>query len=381
MRVRVLLFGGSFDPPHIGHAALLQAAAEHILPDRIMIIPAYRAPLKAGHFASPAQRLRMTRLGLLPLLAKRWRRIADIYPQELRDRRRTYTIDTVLRIRRRHPDWKLHFVVGSDAASNWEQWRRPARLSGLCTWWTAKRPSSARRLPAHFNILRRRMPAISSTVLRSHLAAGHETSAYLHRDAHAFIIRHRLYGTDLIEILRAGLKPGRFEHTLAVRRLAEALARRWADDPAQASRAALLHDCGRLLSKTRQAAYARKYNMRIPCLGQILRHQPGLLHAYVGGYLARVRFGCTDKAVLDAVRKHTLAARSMSRLDRIIYVADAVSEDRDHPHALRIRKLAFRDLDAAFAACLSAKLRHALERGRWLHPLSISIWNGLCARP
>ena len=71
----------------------------------------------------------------------------------------------------------------------------------------------------------------------------------------------------------------------------------------------------------------------------------------------------------------------MSRLETLLYVADAVSEDRAHPHAAALRRLAFRDLDAAFAQVLSAKLRHALEHGRWLHPLSISLWNKIGAKP
>jgi nicotinate-nucleotide adenylyltransferase len=378
--VKVLLFGGSFDPPHIGHAALLQAAAQRIRPDRILVIPAYRAPLKDAHFATPAQRLRMARIGLLPLLAKRWRRITSLHTQELLSRRRAYTVNTVLHIRQRHPDWELHFVVGSDAASTWAQWRCPARLAGLCTWWTARRPRAAGRIPAHFNMLRRRMPAASSTLLRARLAAGQKTSPYLHPDTQGFILRHRLYGTALIEALRTGLKPGRFEHTLAVRRLAEALARRWQADPAPAAAAALLHDCGRLLSRPRQAAYIRRHRIRLPHRGPVMRRQPGLLHAYVGAHLARARFGCTDRAVLAAVRKHTLADRRMSRLDRILYVADAASEDRSHPNAARLRRLAFQDLNAAFRAGLSTKLRYALKRGLWLHPLSIASWNDLCAR-
>ena len=71
----------------------------------------------------------------------------------------------------------------------------------------------------------------------------------------------------------------------------------------------------------------------------------------------------------------------MSRLERILYVADAVSEDRTHPQAAPLRRLAFQDLEAAFAASLAAKLEPRREARRWLHPLSVSLWNRLCARP
>ncbi|MCX5797472.1 MAG: bis(5'-nucleosyl)-tetraphosphatase (symmetrical) YqeK [Elusimicrobia bacterium] len=380
--MRVLLFGGSFDPPHVGHAALLKAAADRIKPDRILVIPAFRAPLKRAQAAPAAGRLRLLRLGLLPLLPSRWRRVARIDTRELLSRRRVYTVETLARLKAERPDWELHFVVGSDWAAAWSEWRARKRLTKLCRWWTALRPGApSGRIPPHFTVIRRPMPDVSSTGLRADLAAGLDCSRWLQPRAADFIARRGLYGTGLPAALKSGLKPGRFVHTLAVRRLAEALARRWGDDPRRASLAALLHDCGRLIKKRRWARYALDHGLRVPLLAQVARRQPGLLHAYVGAHLARRRFGCRERAVLRAVRNHTLGSLSMSRLERILYVADAVSEDRTHPEAAPLRRLAFRDLEAAFAAGLAAKLSHAVGRGAWLHPLSVSLWNRQCARP
>jgi nicotinate-nucleotide adenylyltransferase len=380
--VRVLIFGGSFDPPHVGHAALLTAAADRVRPDRILVIPTFQAPLKQGPAAPAQDRLRMLRLGLLPSLPRRWRRRARIDERELRGRRRVYTVQTLAALRAEHPDWELHFALGSDGASAWRRWRRHEELPALCRWWTALRPGTqARRIPAHFTVIPRPMPDVSSTELRADLAAGLDCSRWLHPRVADFIARRGLYGTGLISELAAGLKPGRLVHTLAVRRLAEALALRWDECPRRASLAALLHDCGRRIKKRRLARYARDHRLRVPLLAEIARRQPGLLHAYVGEDLARRRFGCRDRAVLRAVRNHTLGAASMSRLDIVLYVADAVSEDRTHPQAAPLRRLAFQDLHAAFSASLGAKLGHAVERGAWLHPLSVSLWNRLCAKP
>ena len=380
--MRVLLFGGSFDPPHLGHAALLRAAAERVKPDRILILPAFQAPLKTGPTAPAADRLRMLRIGLLPSLPRRWRRRARIDDRELRSRRRVYTVQSLAALRAEHPDWELHFAVGSDGAAAWRRWRAPVRLPALCRWWTARRPGTeGRRIPAHFSFIRRPMPDVSSTDLRADLAAGLDCSRWLHPRVASLIARRGLYGTGLSADLESGLGPGRFAHTLAVRRLAEALARRWGEDPRRASLAALLHDCGRLVKKKHLARYALDHRLRVPLLATVARRQPGLLHAYVGEDLAERRFGCRDRAVLRAVRNHTLGSPSMPRLERILYVADAVSEDRTHPQAAPLRRLAFRDLEAAFAASLAAKLSHAVGRGAWLHPLSVSLWNRLCAKP
>ena len=374
-----MVFFGSFDPPHRGHAALLTAAAKRIRPGRIFIIPAYLAPFKKGHTAKPADRLAMLRCGLLPHLPQRWRRIARIDAREVRSRRRVYTVETLEQLKAERPDRTMHCVVGSDSAKAWTSWRAPKRLARLCRWWTAPRPNtSLQHIPRSFSLIRRPMPDICSTDIRADLAAGLDVSQQLHPDTDAFIRRRGLYGTDILLHLKRGLKPGRFVHTLAVRALAAALARRWGEDVRRASRAAILHDCGLLIKKDRLAAYARMRRLAVPALAQIIRRQPRLLHAWVGAALARRRLGCRDIAVLNAVRRHTLGAPGMSRLDLILYVADAVSLDRNHPEAARLRRLAFKDLDAAFAACLSVKLSHALKRRAWLHPLSIRLWNLLC---
>jgi predicted HD superfamily hydrolase involved in NAD metabolism len=291
-------------------------------------------------------------------------------------------VETLTRLKSEHPDWEIHFVVGSDWAAAWSQWRARQRLNKLCRWWTAPRPGACGgRIPAHFTLIRKPMPDVSSTGLRADLAAGLDCSRWLHPRMESYIARRGLYGTGLLAALQGGLKSGRFSHIMAVRRLAEALARHWGEDPRRASLAALLHDCGRLIKRQRLARYALDHRLRVPLLETVAHRQPGLLHAYAGEDLARRRFGCRDRAVLRAVRNHTLGSPSMSRLERILYVADAASEDRVHPHAAPLRRLAFLDLESAFAASLAAKLCHALEQRDWVHPLSVSLWNRLCARP
>lgn len=322
----------------------------------------------------------MTKLGLLPWLPRRWRRRTHIDQREMLARRKVYTIETLRRIEAEHPDWKLHFAVGSDAAASWPRWRSPRQLALLCDWWTARRPGEHGRLPKHFRLIHAAMPEVSSTDLRADLTAGLDVSRWIHPKALDLIIKNGLYGTELMRILKKGLKPSRLAHTIAVRTLAEGLARHWKEDVRRASWAALLHDCGRLIPRSRYAAFARNHKLGAPLQSEILRRRPSLLHAYVGADLARRRFGCSDLAVLNAIKNHTLGAARMSRLDLLIYVADAVSEDRSHPDAAKLRRLAFHDLEAAFCACLRAKLRHALSNEAWLHPTSFGLWNSRCAK-
>lgn len=374
--MRILVFGGSFDPPHRGHLALLLAAARAVRPDRILLVPGYQTPFKDEPGTDARHRLEMLRRGLLAPLPRPWRARARVDAGELLSRRKVYTVETLERLAAENPGAELHFVAGTDAAAGFARWKEPEKLAGLARWWTAARPGHE-GAPKPFRLLRGRMPDVSSTVLRSRLARGESAGADLLPSVGRYARANGLYGQALLAELKKLLDPNRLRHTACVAKLAEALARRWGAEPAKARLAGLLHDCGRSLRASEMPAYARRRRLAVPDLAGIERHNPLLLHAYVGEDLARRRFGVRDRAVLSAVRRHTLGGSRMSLLDRVVYVADACSEDRTHPEAAALRALAFEDLDEAFRGCVSAKIKHALSQGGWLHPMTVSVWNSL----
>lgn len=377
--MKVLVFGGSFDPPHKGHAALLSAAARALDPDKILVVPAWRNPLKARQPVSAAHRLAMTELGVLEKLPGQWRRRAAIRTDELRSGRPVYTVETLTKLAREFRRGELHFAVGWDAASQFPRWKRPDELKRLARWWTARRPGASGEPPAFFTRLKDPMPEASSTEVRSRLLLGDDASDLLAPSVLAFIERRGLYGLARLRALAGMLKPQRFEHSRNVARLAGALARRWQADEERALLAGLLHDCGRSVRVERMGAYARARRLRLPELAATARLQPVAIHAHISEDLCRRRFRVADPEILSAVRKHTLGDASMSLLDKIVYVADACSEDRRYPEAAGLRRLAFDDLDEAYAACASNKLRWCLEKGAWIHPLALSAWNSLAA--
>ena len=378
--MKTLVFGGSFDPPHRGHAALLCAAAEKLRPARILIVPAYHAPLKGTPGAPARERAELARLGILEKLPKRWREVAVLDLSEARAHRRVFTVETLSHLRAQNPAGSLHFICGQDAAASFPKWKNPGRLKTLSAWWYGARPGAAENPPAPFRRLPGAFPNISSTELRAALALGQDCSDAIFPEVLARIEDKGLYGRDLLRRLRETLKPGRYEHTLSVAALADALARRHGEDAAKARLAGILHDAGRRFSPPLLAEYVLKKRVPVPERALTAGLEPTLLHAYVSEDLAKKEFGVDDPAVLSAIRKHTLGDIQMSRLDRIVYVADACSADRSHPGVGQTRALAFDDLDAAFERCVADKLAHALSRRAWLHPLTIALWNSLAAR-
>lgn len=378
--MRVLVFGGSFDPPHRGHAALLAAAAARVKPDRVLIVPAWRAPLKGAPATPALERAEMARVGILEKLPAVWRAKTRVDLSECRERRRVYTVETLARLKALDPRGELHFVCGQDAAASFPRWKNPARLKALASWWYGARPGAADAPPAFFGRVPGAFPDVSSTELRAALSLGQDCGDALFPEVLARIEDRGTYGRGLLRRLRLTLKPERYAHTLNVAALADALARRHGQDAAKARLAGLLHDAGKKLPVTAMADYARRRRLKVPDGEATAALEPMLLHAHISEDVAREEFDVTDAEVLSAIRKHTLGDVRMSALDKVVYVADACSADRSHPGVERTRALAFSDLDAAFASCLADKLIHALSRGAWLHPLTIKLWNSRAAR-
>jgi nicotinate-nucleotide adenylyltransferase len=377
---RTLVYGGSFDPPHRGHLALLTAAAERVRPDRILVIPAWHARLKNAAPTAPAkERRKLAVLGLIEPLPKEWRRRARLDESELKAGRTVPTLETLRRLKKARPKDELHFVVGQDSARSFSRWLGAKTLAGLATWWYGARPGNGGRIPAHFRRLPGRFPDVSSTELRSALALGRPAPLLLPAVSER-IARRGLYGASLLETLRRSLKPGRFEHTLNVAALAEQLAAKHGLDGQKARTAGLLHDLGRRFPPHELAAYARRRRLPAPRRAALIAREPMLLHAYASADIAKRELGVTDPEILSAVSKHTLGARKMSPLDKVVYVADACSADRTHPGVAATRRLALRDLDGALRRCVKDKLDHARAREAWIHPATLSLWNSLRRR-
>lgn len=152
----------------------------------------------------------------------------------------------------------------------------------------------------------------------------------------------------------------RYAHVLRVTRLAAQLARAHREDVPRVTTAGLLHDLARLYSAAQLVAGCEARGMPIDAFE---RANPVVLHARLGAELARERYGVTDPAVLGAIRKHTVAAPQMSRLDCIVYLADGLEPGRDFPERAALAALAFEDLAGAMRAVLESSVAYLRTRG------------------
>jgi predicted HD superfamily hydrolase involved in NAD metabolism len=155
----------------------------------------------------------------------------------------------------------------------------------------------------------------------------------------------------------------RYAHILGVARTAAALAAAHGVDTRKARIAGLLHDLARLYPAERLLSECRERGLGI---GAFEHENPVVLHALLGAELARDWFGVDDEAILSAIRKHTLAAATMSPLDEILYLADGLEPGRQHAGRAEMLALAFENLGAAMGAHLTESL--AYQRRQLLTP-------------
>ncbi len=180
------LFGGSFDPVHLGHLLVAQAACEELGLDRLFFIPAAQSPFKPGAESSPAAaRLRMLRLGL----AGRAR--FEIDAQEIQRGGVSYTVDTVRDYRRRFADAQLFWLIGADHVATLPQWRDADELARLVEFVAIPRPGDAPvPFPSPFRgrALRGFPLGVSASQIRARVKAGLPVDA--------------LVGTNVAEAIR-----------------------------------------------------------------------------------------------------------------------------------------------------------------------------------
>ncbi len=157
----------------------------------------------------------------------------------------------------------------------------------------------------------------------------------------------------------------RYAHALRVARLAERLAWAHGEDPNKARLAGLYHDLARLYSADRLLEECSARGMPIDAFE---RANPIVLHARLGAEFAREFYGVEDEAILSAIRKHTVAAAEMSRLDTIVYLADGLEPGRTFAERAGYARLAVRDLAAAMRAVLGATLAYLRARGLDIAP-------------
>ena len=373
------IYGGTYNPPHVGHMRAAAHAISTLVLDRLLLIPNGIPPHKKTAVESPEGHRRLKMLEL----SSRGMEKAQVSDLELRRQGKSYTVDTIRALHQMYPEDRLILLMGTDMFLSFLTWYQPDEIMSMAELAVfyrgekgeqeaiARQKLEMERLGARVHLISNPVTTISSTDLRRMLVF-RCADPFLCPGVGDYIRENGLYGTgkeytglsmdELEETVVSLLKENRVAHVLGCRDSAVELARRWGADETDAARAGLLHDITKALDGPLQLTLCGEYGI---LLNKFSQENPKTLHALTGSLVADQIFG-ENEAVVRAIRYHTTGRPDMDLLEKIIYIADYIEANRDFPGVHRLREAAFRNIDEALLMGLEMAIAHVKRQGQEL---------------
>lgn len=383
---RIAIMGGTFDPIHYGHLVTAEAVRQEMNVERVLFIPTGYPPHKEGKkVTNDEHRYLMT------VLATVNNAFFDVSRIEIDRPGITYTIDTIKELRKIcRKDAEIFFITGADAVNQILTWKNPEELLSLCSFVAVTRPEYNKdkfikniavienKFKSNVHILEVPALAISSTDIRNRVIANKTIKYLLPEEVEKYIFKFGLYSNSIEneasidsinKRLHYILSPSRFEHTQKVAEEAVKLAKHYKEDENKTFLAGLLHDCAKEYSQEDTRRMCNEFNLK---LDDIIEKQIDLAHGFLGAELAKNEYRVYNNDILNAIRYHTLGRKKMSKLEKIIYLADFIEPTRKDFGGLdKLRKVSYENLDKAMFIALKLTIDYNKQKNRIIHPLSL----------
>lgn len=372
--MKIGIYGGTFDPIHVGHISIARAVKEELELDCCLFVVAADPPHKDLTGRTPAElRYKMVELALENedgLIA------SDI---EIKRGGVSYTVETLEALKTQDPDAELFFIMGADMFENFHSWYMPERILSLASLAAVQREGHNADLAALADSISAQFGGrviitevcgkdISSTDIRERTLSAKPITDLVPYELELFIYRKLLYMPEQLHRMRARLEmmldESRLEHSLLTAREAVLLAYRHGLDTEKARLCGLVHDCAKLRGPALEK-YMRKLRFN-PTKQE--RQCPYTIHARLGAVAAKKEYGINDPQILTAIERHTLGSADMTPFDEVIFLADKLEPTREYRKIAALRTLAYDDLDAAVAAVIRNNIAYNRSRGMPIHP-------------
>lgn len=371
--MKILLFGGAFNPVHNEHVAILKAALQKLECDKVIIMPTAVSPHKGGLIsAPPADRLEMCRIAFEGL--------GEVSDFEVNKGGASYSYITCDYLRHKYPDADIYFLMGADMLAYFPQWVYPERILKIATPAVCARHGSAdvaaacRQLKEQFGVdavtIGYTGSAVSSTRVRVRASLGADIAPYVPPAIADYIGKHGLYVMPELVKARKLMSEKRAAHTLRVAFMAAENCRRLGIPEKKAVVTAALHDAAKNLKLSDRLLKGFVPPEGVP---------ESVMHQYSGAYLAEHVFGVTDEDMLNAIRYHTSGRPGMSPLEKLIFLSDMLEEGRDFDGADELRAEFARDIDACLEHALGRELEYLRAEGKEIYPLTQQAYDYISA--
>ena len=358
LSMKTLIFGGAFDPLHREHLNILLEASKAVNFDRVVIVPTFNPPHKEDSVIDFD-----TRVALIDKLFKKSgiNYIVDDIEKQRGDG--NYAVEVVSALKEKYGG-ELYYLIGCDSLVNIETWHKPELLFPLVTLVVCGRDGYF-GLDEKIEYLKNKYGAkiikinyvgsgISSTLVRLRL------NLSLSVDVDGLeLIKDKFNKYDgILKQLKSYQSDDLYFHSRAVAYRAVEIARhhRLNIDLNKAFLAGLLHD------NAKQRLSLDGFDVPSDAVGS------PVLHQFLGSLKAERDFGIEDIDILSAINYHTTGKADMTTLEKLIYCADMLSEDR--PCIENLLKVIMTDFEIGFRSCLASSYFYVLSKKRGMYPLT-----------
>lgn len=366
---KTIVFGGSFDPVHVEHTNILKAAVRELCADKVIVVPTKNPPHKSASKTPFSDRAEMARIAFSQVSA-------NVIVDDIENRNDgvNYSSDNLPVLEKKYG--KFASVIGGDSLLALESWHEPEFIvrNFEIAVFDREGYQSAKDKAAELNekwngkirILEHVGKEVDSHTIRDRLMLKADVSG-LDENVERYIKSRNLYSEFFPYVDKAAtyLDAKRLVHSKNTALVALSLNRNFCPkiDEDKLLLAGLLHDVGKMYDKTELPNNIKNV---IPkdSIGTPVQHQ------FVSAEIVKNDFHISDEDVLNAIRFHTTGRENMSRFEKLIYVSDLISYERNFQGVESLRKAVYNDFEKGFITCLTYSRDYVVETGREVYPLT-----------
>lgn len=366
---KTIVFGGSFDPVHVEHTNILKAAVRELCADKVIVVPTKNPPHKSASKTPFSDRAEMARIAFSTVSA-------NVIVDDIENRNDgvNYSSDNLPVLEKKYG--KFVYVIGGDSLLALESWHEPEFIvrNFEIAVFDREGYQSAKDKAAELNekwngkirILEYVGKEVDSHTIRDRLMLKADVSG-LDENVGRYIKSRNLYSEFFLCVDKAAtyLDAKRLVHSKNTALVALSLNRNFCPkiDEDKVLLAGLLHDVGKMYDKTE---LPKNIINAIPSdsIGTPVQHQ------FVSAEIVKNDFHISDEDVLNAIRFHTTGRENMSRFEKLIYVSDLISYERNFQGVESLRKAVYNDFEEGFITCLTYSRDYVVETGRAVYPLT-----------
>lgn len=361
------IYGGAFNPIHIGHIRSAEEFYDSVGLDELHIMPTFISPHKeTDESTEPEHRLKMAQIAFTDNV-----RNIKVSDYEINQGGKSYTYLTLTHYKNEYPDAELYFLMGTDMFVSLDKWKNPDIIFSLCNICCIRRENDKdgqnkidkakekyeKAYGAKVIQINANVNEMSSSQIREMVKTGDDISSFVSDEVKKYIFDNRLYIKDpLYDAVKKYVYPKRRRHIFSTEEEAVALADIFElseDEKEELRISAVLHDLTKGFKYDEHIELLRRYGAYIDAdtLGS-----EKTLHQLSGAYLSMELFpDVVNDRVFDNVRYHTTGREDMTLCEKLMYLSDYIEKTRTFEDCVKLREYFYKNIDKAQS--LSKKMR------------------------